>query len=67
MEKSEEETLEVSFSSRKRKGMYIYQKEVKKQNMRKQAQNSAHLASPMCFKHTLGIQASLQLADITDI
>ena len=29
MEKSEEETLEVSFSSRKRKGMYIYQKEVK--------------------------------------
>ena len=47
--------------------MYIYQKEVKKQNLRKQAQNSAHLASPMCFKHTLGIQASLQLADITDI
>ena len=29
MEKSEEETLEVSFSSRKRKGMYMYQKEVK--------------------------------------
>ena len=29
MEKSEEETLEVSFSSRRRKGMYIYQKEVK--------------------------------------
>lgn len=65
MEKSEEETLEVSFSSRKRKGMYVSERSEKQYE--KEAQNSAHLASPMCFKHTLGIQASPQLADATDI
>lgn len=55
------------FFIKKKEGHVHLSKRSKKQNTRKEAQNSAHLASPMCFQHTLGIQASLQLADTTDI
>lgn len=55
------------FFIKKKEGHVHVSERSEKQNMRKEAQNSAHLASPMCFKHTLGIQASPQLADATDI
>ena len=55
------------FFIKKKEGHVHVSERSEKQNMRKEAQNSAHLASPMCFKHTLGIEASPQPADTTDI
>ena len=55
------------FFIKKKEGHLHLSKGSKKQTTRKEAWNSAHLSSPKCFKHTLGIQASLQLADTTYI